>query len=1185
MIDSGSNSDSNADAPDAVGLLADDFLRLHRERQNPNIEDYCIRFPELAERIRTLFPTILAMEQCGESKSGETSPVDANVKNLGLPQRIGDYQIIREIGRGGMGVVYEAEQQSLGRRVALKVLPSNALLSSSTIERFRRESRAAARLHHSNIVPVFGVGEENGLHYYVMQYIEGVGLDQVMIQLVHTQLQQRLDHGIDSLSDSTAAHKAREERAAALNSIVSSADSHSSGSDGRVYWHRFATIGVDLAKALHFAHLQGVLHRDVKPANVLLDRQGQPWLTDFGLAHVTDDANLTRSGDIVGTLRYLAPERLRGECSQQSDVYGLGITLYELATLTPAYAETDRATLIRQISQQSPKRPRFFNRHIPRDLETIIIKAIEKESSQRYRSAEELANDLSRFLNDLPIQARRVVFVEQVWRWCRRNPALAVLNATVCFLLFGLALAWGTISWVQGDRDRAQIAQKLADEARLSAARAEQVAQSQSHLAQAIGYRHGSLPDRKSKSLEEIRIALEFDPPAESLFALRNEAIAALAQTGVRYGQPWNVWNEDEPAIVFDRCCTRFARANAAGTVMIASLSDGREIARLNTKLAPIRGMLMSPSGNYIGISAEDVPVEIWDVSKKARAVGPIQHFQTAEFSADERSLAVCQLDAAVHFYNLERGTEASTLLVKHVPLQAVYSPDESRLAVLYREQSSVVHVFNCASGSLEAEIVVEGGAHNCNWHPDGNRIALACSEPDNVEIWDLQRGERIMAMEGHTQRVTRCLFTEQGDYLASNSWDGSVRVWEPQSGDQVVVLNGGALVHAGEGSVLGLRLEDNMFSQVELDPAIGFDRLTSRDSKHKVQYDCGATSPDGRLLVCGTYDGLELWDLADHRRLAQIEHALPRRVFFDPSGSSFYTASASGGLQQWSISSDDFGWRLEQPTLVENGDVATDDACATPDGRLWASIGRGKSRVLTSTGQIVCEILAPPNHDKIQLSPDGMTMASYGWHSPILSVWNAHTGKQLKEFRCEAQALAGFTPDSQQLIICQAREFRFFDLNNWDKVRTIARHGCTYPSNVAYSPRGDLVALELTWGVLHLLRTDNFETVALLESPTKNQANSFNFCAGGSLLCAFHIRSTETYVWNIDEMRQQLALLHLDWDGGIEPTVVSRTHENALPNVPRRLEISSRTADAVERMEIVRQQLQAAEKRLGDTP
>ena len=218
---------------------------------------------------------------------------------------------------------------------------------------------------------------------------------------------------------------------------------------------------------------------------------------------------------------------MRGECSRQSDVYGLGITLYELITFAPAFAENDRATLIRQIVPQDPKRPRSINQNIPRDLETIILKAIEKEATRRYASAGDFADDLSRFLGDRPIRARRVVLVEQVWRWCRRNPMVATLSSVVCLLILGLTFGWGMFSWVRSDRDRARTAENRAEQARTEANRAEAIAQSRSHLAQAVGYRNGIEPGRKSKVLDEIRQALTFDPPEYIRFELRNEAIAA----------------------------------------------------------------------------------------------------------------------------------------------------------------------------------------------------------------------------------------------------------------------------------------------------------------------------------------------------------------------------------------------------------------------------------------------------------------------------------------------------------------------------------------------------------------------------------------------------------------------------------------------------------------------------------
>ena len=210
-------------------------------------------------------------------------------------------------------------------------------------------------------------------------------------------------------------------------------------SKAETYWHNVAQIGVQVAEALAYAHQQGVLHRDIKPSNLLLDAHGTVWVTDFGLAKIGGDSDLTGTGDVVGTLRYMAPERFRGKSDPRSDVYGLGMTLYELLTLGPAFVGLDRECLIHQITQSEPTRPKQLDPEVPRDLETIVLKAIDREPSHRYQTAGELAEDLNRFLDDRPIRARRPSLGERVWRWCRRNPALAGLTAVAAALLVVVA--------------------------------------------------------------------------------------------------------------------------------------------------------------------------------------------------------------------------------------------------------------------------------------------------------------------------------------------------------------------------------------------------------------------------------------------------------------------------------------------------------------------------------------------------------------------------------------------------------------------------------------------------------------------------------------------------------------------------------------------------------------------------
>jgi tetratricopeptide (TPR) repeat protein len=424
-----------------------------------------------------------------------------------------------------MGIVYEAEQESLGRHVALKLLPSHALLDPHRLRRFQREARAAARLHHTNIVPVYGVGANDGVHYYVMQFIHGQGLDEVLTELKRL----RAARGPTTIPGPGASPGGDADRpgpvtasgvaqalltgdfsrgappeppegppspeagtpppAASESSVhLPGQAPHSTLSEsGQQYWQSVARIGVQVAEALDYAHAQGTLHRDIKPSNLLLDTQGTVWVTDFGLAKASGTEDLTHTGDILGTLRYMAPERFQGKSDARSDVYSLGLTLYELLTFRPAFDVADRSKLIHCVTHEEPLPPRRVNPEVPRDLETIVLKAIAKEPAHRYATAAALAEDLKRFLDLKPIRARRVGLPERFWRWCRRNPAVASLLALlVTVFLAGFATVtwkWREAEQLREDehaaRAEAEGARKLAD------ARAEQIRRDLNALAEA----------------------------------------------------------------------------------------------------------------------------------------------------------------------------------------------------------------------------------------------------------------------------------------------------------------------------------------------------------------------------------------------------------------------------------------------------------------------------------------------------------------------------------------------------------------------------------------------------------------------------------------------------------------------------------------------------------------------------
>ncbi|MBX3418798.1 MAG: serine/threonine protein kinase [Pirellulaceae bacterium] len=404
------------DEPDISGddprvlALAREYLAELEAGKIPQRKNFIERCPDLAEELGECFDGIeLAQAMRPMSR---TDPLAELTQS---PEPLGDFQIVRQIARGGMGVVYEAIQLSLGRRVALKVLPFAAALDQRQLQRFKIEAHAAAQLHHSNIVPIYAVGCDRGVHYYAMQLIKGQSLGELLNEW----------RGENSESAAQSVSPIKTPRSTETAAVARS----ETAGPKKSRWKTAARIIAEVADALDFAHVAGVIHRDIKPANILIDEQGRVWVTDFGLAQVATDVSLTRSGEMLGTLRYMSPEQAMGQRAQvdhRSDIYSLGATLYELLTLKPIFSGDDRATLLLQILQEEPNLPRQHDRTIPIELETIVLKAIAKSPADRYATAGEFAEDLRRFLSERPILARRPTWLDHTRKWLRRHPGFLV---------------------------------------------------------------------------------------------------------------------------------------------------------------------------------------------------------------------------------------------------------------------------------------------------------------------------------------------------------------------------------------------------------------------------------------------------------------------------------------------------------------------------------------------------------------------------------------------------------------------------------------------------------------------------------------------------------------------------------------------------------------------------------------
>ena len=427
------SSDHNQSKLDEI---AEEFSAAIRRGQHPSVDSFVARYDDPSGQLRGLLASIAMIE--GLKLAASDSAPSAS-KPLKIEQ-LDDYRIVREIGRGGMGVVFEAIHQSLGRRVAIKVLASGLLGDAKHLARFRREARAAARLRHTNIVPVFGVGQSNEHHYYVMDYIDGMSLREWLTGVSGTNREEfpTIDAAVADTDGDLGFATAVEGDSRGPDFV--DAPHAEIALDTADYFRWVASRAATVCDALEYAHSQGVLHRDIKPANLLVDRHGGVWIADFGLAKLTEQQAVTMTGDIVGTPQYMPPESFEGTYDVKSEIYAVGLTLYELLTRTPAIEGKGPADVIRKATRGVIQSPRKLNPRLPRDLETIVQKSLAHDPRSRYISAGELRDDLNRFLSDRPIAARRTNLVERTVRWSRREPTVAMLTFATFALLLALAI-------------------------------------------------------------------------------------------------------------------------------------------------------------------------------------------------------------------------------------------------------------------------------------------------------------------------------------------------------------------------------------------------------------------------------------------------------------------------------------------------------------------------------------------------------------------------------------------------------------------------------------------------------------------------------------------------------------------------------------------------------------------------
>jgi serine/threonine protein kinase/tetratricopeptide (TPR) repeat protein len=579
----------NGDDP-ALFDLAEEMAARLQSGGAADLEAWIAAQGGYADRLRRLLPTVQAMAALA---SADGSAPAAGPEGAAVPGVLGDFRILREVGRGGMGVVYEAEQVSLSRKVALKILPLAATLDPRRLQRFQNEARAAACLHHTNIVPVYAVGREQGISFYAMQLIEGQTLAAVLTEFrQHEEGKEvgspqgpgaQADRAAGPSAEVTTAYRPPPGAAAAVSTAPQGALSTKGGIGNRAYVCAVARLGAQAAEALDYAHQLGVVHRDVKPANLMVDGRGQLWVTDFGLAQLQQgEGGLTLTGDLIGTLRYMSPEQAlakRVPIDHRSDIYSLGATLYELLTLRPVFGGDSREELLRRIACDEPAPPRRLNRALPVELETIVLKALEKNPAERYATAKELADDLRHWLEDRPIKARRPSLGQRARRWARRHRPL--VTGVAAALVVGLTVLAGSVGWMARDRAARRDAMRPVIAAALEESDSRQqqrrLPEALSAARRAYGLLAGAEVDEALQQQVRSRLAdLELLDKLESIRVEKETAVNSghfrEAADIAAYGQTLRAADLDVETLPAEEAGRRIARSTVA--VELAAVLD-----------------------------------------------------------------------------------------------------------------------------------------------------------------------------------------------------------------------------------------------------------------------------------------------------------------------------------------------------------------------------------------------------------------------------------------------------------------------------------------------------------------------------------------------------------------------------------------------------------------------------------
>jgi eukaryotic-like serine/threonine-protein kinase len=1148
---------TSASADDLFAQLVDEFTDRLNRGETPSVEEYAGRFPLLAADLRAVLGMLPALRPespstgsiAPESAEGVSTLPDAAARKRSSPSTVtlNGYELHSELGRGGMGVVYLATQTLLQRPVALKMVLSGEHATQQERVRFLNEAGVLAKFQHPHLVQVYEFGSDaQGRPYFALEFLSGGSL------------------------------------AGKLQ-------------DGPLTPAAAARVVKALASAVGYAHARGVIHRDLKPANVLFAADGTPKVTDFGLAKQTGSGEgLTATHAVLGTPSYMAPEQASGVTAAvgpAADVYALGAILYECLTGRPPFRGASVFDTLAQVRTREPIGVRELQPSVPKDLETVCLKCLQKDPARRYPSAEAVADDLERFLDGRAIAARPVSVAEKGWRWCKRNRLLAAFGGLAAGLLLTVAVGSAVAAaWYRGTLTTME---ELKDDEKRAKDDAEDKLW-QSDQAKAAAVRNGGRMGQRLESIAALQSAVEIvrrrGGDADTLTGLRNDLIASLALPDVRYG-PELVVNLPETAsgddpLVFDPDYTLAAVCDIEDGVRFVSVADGAEVGRVTAKTVVLNGLVQrefSPDGKLLAVSTGSGVYGVYSVpdgKRRATFRGPTRttHF---DFSPDGRRVYLGLPDGTVRGYstvNSREGTpDPKSEEVGRTGESAVaVSPDGSKLAVC-RIHATAIRVYSTATGRLlnDVPLYFSPPGPELSWHPNGRWVGVTYGEgADAADVFDTETDGRVAKLEGaHT--VAHLTFHPNGWIVAAVGWDNTTRFWNLLSNRPLLTLPyiTGHARFSRDGRFYGATTSAPFRVHQFVSPteyrSLGLGRASGSGNEHSPP----RLSPDGRLLASVTPTGTHLLDLASGRLLASFGNTNPLSVasnrpsrdcpaVWSPDGRGLHFPLSKTELAYAPVRIDGTAVEVGPPRPLWVTGHQLDDLTVLPDGRTAVSptggtytLDGGRERVFPQRPQFRAQGGSAAH-------PDGKLVATAGWHVPVVTVWDADTGRTVAEVPFGAQTQPTFTPDGRSLILARAGVYAFFDTTTWAEVRRVTRRVATHPGPLAFSPDGSQMVMEIDAGVLTLFSYPDLREVARLEAPGLERAafaGGVQFTPDGASLVFRTEPATGGYrVWDLRAVRAGLAELGLDWDAPpyppaqpLAPLTGGRVVGNALVSNP----------------------------------